>query len=201
MTSAPSGQSLRERQRERTRGDVLRAALELISADGTDATTIDRIALGAGMSRGTLYAHYPGGLDEIIRCAYDRLGADLLMSAETRAANRDEWIDRLMAFAEAMIELAQDPELGFFYNISGPGRVGLHRVRGTSSEAYRDAFRAELVTAQGDGLIALDVDAATTAALLVGMMRQAGIDVARDASIAPTYRAAFRRTLEALARP
>lgn len=196
MTSS----SLRARQHERTRGGILRAALAIVSDDGTERMTIERIATGAGMSRATLYAHYPAGHDEIIRAAYDLLGADLLADARARAEGAPTWIDRLCAYAEAMIDLAGDAELGFFYNITGPGRVGLNREHGSGSVGYRDAFRAELDSAQAEGEVAADIDAAATASLLVGMMRQAGIDIARDGSLARAYLAAFRRTLQAFAR-
>jgi AcrR family transcriptional regulator len=195
-----AGRTLRERNQERTRTDVVRAALDIISAEGADRMTIDRIASEAGMSRGTLYAHYPEGQDEIVRAAYDRLGADVLAAAAAGAERGTDWIDRLAAYAEAMVELARDPELGFFYNISGPSRVGLNREGGTGSSGTRDAFRAELEAARDEGLIPDDVDPAATASLLVGMVRQAGIDVARDSGLAPGYLAAFRRTLVALGR-
>lgn len=200
MTTNGTGRTLRERQQERTRRDIVRAALGIISAEGSGRMTIDRIAAEAGMSRGTLYAHNPDGLDEIIRSAYDLLGTDLLATAQARAEGQDDWIDRLTAYAEAMVALAQDSELGFFYNISGPSRIGLDRERGTGSLGYREVFQMELEGAQKAGLVPPDIDPVATAALLVGMMREAGIDIARDASLATSYVAAFRRTLTALSR-
>lgn len=200
MATMGTTPTLRERQQERTRGDVMRAALELISQEGCERLTIDRIASEAGMARGTVYAHYPDGFDEIIRSAYDQLGAELLAAAEARADGRSGWVDRLVAYAEAMVELARDAELGFFYNVTGPSRVGLGREQGTSSLGYREVFRAVLTEAQANGFVPTDIDPASTAGLLVGMMRQAGIDIARDPFLAEAYLAAFRRTLDALSR-
>lgn len=195
-----TGSSLRERQRERTRDDTVRAAIGLISAGGIDGATIDGILAEVGMARGTLYAHYPAGLDEIVRAAYDRVGADLLAVARSRAGGRAEWTDRVAAYAEAMVELAQDSELGFFYNVSGPGRVGPRHDSAAGSEQTREAFRAELDAAHAVGELAGDLDTRATSALLVGMLRQAGIDVARDSTLGTSYIVAFRRTLKSFAR-
>lgn len=192
------GPTLRQRQQERTRGDIIHAALRLVSEDGAERITVDRVIALAGMSRGTLYSHFPGGLDEIVRASYDALGAQLLETGRVRAEHRDEWADRLAAYAEAMLELAEDAELGFFYNISGPSRVGLNGEPGIGSEGSREAFRDELTRAQQKGAIPADIDVVATAALLVGTLRQAGIDVARDRATAPAYLAAFRRLLRAL---
>ncbi|MFT4220560.1 MAG: TetR/AcrR family transcriptional regulator [Microbacterium sp.] len=198
--AAGGGSTLRQRQHERTRGDVVRAALRLIAANGTRGMTIDGIVSEAGISRGTLYAHFPDGQGDVVRAAYDQLGEEVLASGAARAALHDDWIGRLTAHAEAMVDLAEEPELGFFYNISGPGRLGLDHQSGVGSRGHRAVFHDELAAAQRDGRIPADIDVAATALLMVGMMRQTGIDVARDSSLGPRCLGAFRAILAALAR-
>ncbi|MGD6980341.1 MULTISPECIES: TetR/AcrR family transcriptional regulator [Citricoccus] len=52
-------QSLREAQKQLTRDTIVDRALELFTEKGYAATTIDEIAVAAGTSRVTFYAHYP----------------------------------------------------------------------------------------------------------------------------------------------
>ncbi|KAD3633005.1 TetR family transcriptional regulator [Arthrobacter yangruifuii] len=51
--------SLREAQKQLTRDRIVECALELFTAKGYAATTIDEIAVAAGTTRVTFYAYYP----------------------------------------------------------------------------------------------------------------------------------------------
>lgn len=51
--------SLREAQKQLTRDTITDRALELFTAKGYAATTIDQIAAAAGTTRVTFYAHFP----------------------------------------------------------------------------------------------------------------------------------------------
>ncbi|WP_144672243.1 TetR/AcrR family transcriptional regulator [Arthrobacter sp. U41] len=55
--------SLREAQKQLTRDMIVDRALELFTEKGYAATTIDEIAVGAGTTRATFYAHYPSRAD------------------------------------------------------------------------------------------------------------------------------------------
>ena len=55
--------SLREAQKQLTRDTIVERALELFTAKGYAATTIDEIAAGAGTTRVTFYAYYPSRTD------------------------------------------------------------------------------------------------------------------------------------------
>lgn len=55
--------SLRERQKQQTREILLASALELFSARGYAATTIDEIAATAGTTRATYYLHFSSKAD------------------------------------------------------------------------------------------------------------------------------------------
>jgi AcrR family transcriptional regulator len=194
--SAPPA-SLRVRQRLRTREDLIRAAIEVITVNGLDAATVDRITGRAGTSRATLYAHFPGGRADLLAEAYQTIGRDLVDAASILAARQANWIDRLCAYPSAMLELAAKRELGLFYNVSGPQLVGIKR-RGSGSQQTLDAIIAELRHAQEAGDVSSQLDIEAIAALLVGAIREAGIDTSRDPSTASRRLAAFRQLLEAL---
>ncbi len=57
----------------RTRADVARAALGVLTSEGSDAVTHARVAEVAGYSKTTLYAHWPARFD-LIAVALDGLG-------------------------------------------------------------------------------------------------------------------------------
>ncbi|GER23785.1 hypothetical protein NCCP1664_22800 [Zafaria cholistanensis] len=192
--------SLRERQHLRTRQDLVRAALDVISVTGLDGATIQRITGRAGTSRATLYAHFPGGRGDLLAEAYQTLGRDLIVQAESSAAEQADWIERLCAYPRAMLDLATQRQLGLFYNVSGPQLVGM-KHRGVGSQHTLDTITAELGQARERGYIPAHLDVASIAALLVGAIREAGIDASRDPSAAPRRLEAFRQILKALQSP
>jgi AcrR family transcriptional regulator len=55
--------SLRERNRQRTRGDITEAALALFERHGYEATTVEQIARAAGVSSATLFRYFPSKED------------------------------------------------------------------------------------------------------------------------------------------
>jgi TetR/AcrR family transcriptional repressor of uid operon len=78
----PSGQvgdglTERDRQREETRRRVRDAALEVIRRDGLGDARVDEMARLAGVSRGTVYFHYP---------TKEHVIAEVLAEAEGRIA-------------------------------------------------------------------------------------------------------------------
>lgn len=192
--------SLRKRQQERTRDDLIRAAIDVIGADGLETATIDRITARAGTSRATLYAHFPGGRTDLIGAAYQAVGRDLIEAAEQDAARYTNWIERLCAYPRAMIELSARGELGLFYNVAGPQIFGIGKRRGSASQRTLDVFVSELRDAQDRGVVSALVDIEAIAALLIGAIREAGIDTSRDPSSAPRRLEAFRQLLEAIGR-
>ena len=60
LDSSPAGvDSRRARKKERTRGQIYAAAMELFLARGFDAVTIDEICAAADVARGTFFLHFP----------------------------------------------------------------------------------------------------------------------------------------------
>ncbi|MDV8070689.1 TetR/AcrR family transcriptional regulator [Rhodococcus sp. IEGM 1366] len=70
----PYQPSLRQAQKSLTRNRLLDAAVEVLSTSPTLDTTVDEIARAAGVTRATLYAHFPNKA-EIIRGLAERLYA------------------------------------------------------------------------------------------------------------------------------
>ena len=68
--------SLREKQKEQTRGEIVHAAFELFGRHGYDEVPMERISEAAGVSRATLFNYFPKKdliLQQIARSRVERL--------------------------------------------------------------------------------------------------------------------------------
>ncbi len=180
MSIVDTPPTARERRRQRTRDDLIEAAIRLIDADGVEAVTIERLVDEAGLARATVYAHFPDGRDGVLRAAYDRAGQDLLLRASGAAASASTWSERILAYARTMIEFSASPTLGRFYSLSGPALVGFRDGGGAGTQGYRARLDAELGAARDAGEIRADADPASLAILLSSSLRDAGITAAHD---------------------
>jgi AcrR family transcriptional regulator len=199
MSETKAIPTLRERRYERTREELVDAVLALIGEHGIDGVTIDRVADEAGLSRGTIYAHYPGGREELLRAAYAELGHQVAARTRVGVAEADSWQTRLLAHARVMYELARVERIGYFYNVSGPALIPEGDERGIGSSASAVLMRGTLVAAQEEGTVAADVPPGSVAILLVGALREAAAAVASGACEVSDAEKAFTRLVEGLA--
>lgn len=89
----------------RTRTDVARAALEVLTAEGSEAVTHARVAELAGYSKTTLYTHWPARID-LIAMAIESLGE---MPHHPRTGDlRADLIGELEAFRQGVVEIRLD---------------------------------------------------------------------------------------------
>lgn len=89
----------------RTRGDVARAALEVLTREGSDAVTHARVAEIAGYSKTTLYTHWPARFD-LIAIALDAIGD--MPHHERSGDMRADLIGELKIFRQAVVEMHLD---------------------------------------------------------------------------------------------
>jgi AcrR family transcriptional regulator len=89
----------------RTRADVARAALKVLTVEGSDAVTHARVAELAGYSKTTLYTHWGSRVD-LIALALDALGE--LPHYERTGDLRTDVIGELQAFRGGIIEMRLD---------------------------------------------------------------------------------------------
>jgi AcrR family transcriptional regulator len=89
----------------RTRADVARAALEVLTDEGSDAVTHARVAELAGYSKTTLYTHWASRVDLIV-LAVDALGE--LPHHERSGDLRADIIGELAAFRGGITEMRLD---------------------------------------------------------------------------------------------
>lgn len=192
--------SLRERRQRRTRTDLVDAVLQVIAEQGLAETSIDRISAASGISRGTVYAHFPGGRDELLRAAYAKLGRDLVARTRAAVTAAEGWREQIDAHARSMFDLAADARIGDFYNVSGPALIVSGVERGIGSGASVIMIREALEGAQHAGEVDPDLDVDAMASLLVGALREAATGVSAGERDAERSYAAFARLTAGLAR-
>ncbi|MCU4299056.1 TetR/AcrR family transcriptional regulator [Brevibacterium permense] len=182
VQTAVTGGTLRERRREQTRADTVAGVLAVIDSQGFEKLTIERIATAAGVSRGTVYAHFPGGLSEMVAAAYAEIGHRIVAETAAEASTAEDWREELLAHARAMFEFAANTQSGYFYNVSGPAFIGSGEARGIGSGAGRKAIAEALERAQRNGELSSDLVPGAVATLLIGAIREASAAIASDAA-------------------
>jgi AcrR family transcriptional regulator len=165
------------KQADLTRQRLVRAALELFTAQGYHPTTTPQIAKKAGIAEGTIYRHFPGKqqlLNELYRGAA-RWAAQLVREAETPATPPVEEAaarDRLARTAELLVDGARrEPavvRLFFFQDLAGV----LDDKSREAAREFRGALENLVARGKSEGTIrAGGVDA--LAAAWLGVVRVA----------------------------
>jgi AcrR family transcriptional regulator len=165
--------TLRQRQTERTRDDLIEAAYEVVRADGVERATLEQIAAAAGTARATLYVHFPGGRDELLHAAFLRMGEKHVAAAVAliEAGAVGSFVERLRIYARVGYDLIENTQVGYFMNMYGPSlmrsAVGPY-VAGNLERALTE----ELNDARDRGELRDDVVIGPTATLLAGALRE-----------------------------
>jgi AcrR family transcriptional regulator len=196
--TAARGGTLRERRREQTRADTVAGVLAVIDSQGFEKLTIERIATAAGVSRGTVYAHFPGGLSEMVAAAYAEIGHRIVAETAAEARSAKDWREELLAHARAMFGFAANTRSGYFYNVSGPAFIGSGEARGIGSGAGRKTIADALERAQGKGELSGGLVPGAVATLLVGAIREASAAIASDAAEPTEQLTAFTALVDGL---
>jgi AcrR family transcriptional regulator len=89
----------------RTRADVARTALDVLTREGADALTHARVAEVAGYSKTTLYTHWPSKAD-LVATALDALGD--MPHQEPTGDLRADLIGELKMFRKAVLDFQLD---------------------------------------------------------------------------------------------
>ncbi|WP_324396412.1 TetR/AcrR family transcriptional regulator [Mycobacterium sp.] len=89
----------------RTRADVARTALDVLTREGSDALTHAHVAEIAGYSKTTLYAHWPSR-PELFAAALDALGD--MPHHERTGDMRTDLVGELKMFRQAVLDLRLD---------------------------------------------------------------------------------------------
>lgn len=190
--------SLRERNKLRARADILDAAAELLSEAGYAGTTLEELSRRAGLSRGTLYAYFPEGRDQIVREVYLRIAGEVYDRGSALRAEADGVVERITTLARALVEATSTPA-GRFYGVMGPDIVPvLSSVMGVTSKSVEELIKIDLSGAQAAGQLSEDVAIDALAAALTGAIRACGTQAATNPGTAEQQIAAIRLLTQGL---
>ncbi len=190
--------SLRERNKLRTRQEILDATLEVFNEDGFAGTSIDKIAELGGISKGTVYVYFPDGLNDIYREIYADITGRLLKTTEEVRAKISDPRRRIVAMAEALLKLSEVPTYGRFYSVLSPElRPVLTPVVGLASKQFVISIAADLKETLGDSVS--EAQCTALAELIVGSMREAARIVSEVPSKKDSLIAALRRIVSSIA--
>ena len=199
MTNKPLG--LRERNRIRTRDEILVAMSVLLGELPFENITVDEVAQRAGVSRGTIYSYFPEGREQLVQDAYVRIADRVVAKGSADRAGYSDVTDRVLALAGALTSIAATPE-GRFYGIMGNATFGpLGGVTGSASSKFHTMLVEDLDRARDHGLIAANVPVGELAVLVSGALREIGATAAREPERAPRLLSTFRATCGALFAP
>ncbi len=97
--------SLRARQRQHTRAEIVRVAFDLFARRGYEAVSADAIAEAAGISRATFFNYFPRKETILLELARARAGRLKALLTEFRASGRTASFDALLAL---MLKLTEE---------------------------------------------------------------------------------------------
>jgi AcrR family transcriptional regulator len=190
------------RQAERlaaTRGAIVSAAARLFGADGYAATTVDTIALAAGVAKGAVYHHF-ATKERLFETVLQAATADLAAEVARRAAGAADVWDSVAVATEAYFALASTGAAARIVLKDGPAVLGWERWRAIDAQHFGRALPAILAEAMRQGLIATR-PIEPLARLLLGAATEAAAACAASPTPAKTGQAhaeAFRALLDGL---
>ncbi|MEY9771611.1 AcrR family transcriptional regulator [Sinorhizobium fredii] len=127
--------SLREKNRLRSRQELLDSVLTLFDEGDLAACSVEAVAKLVGASKTTVYSYFPGGIDEMLRDVY-RLISQRVIALGTQLRDAEtETGARILAPARALFSICAEPKVGRFYMLltpcaqSAPPTCGRGRLR------------------------------------------------------------------------
>jgi AcrR family transcriptional regulator len=135
-----------------TREQLVAAATELFAANGYEHTSIDAVLEHTGVSRGSLYHHFPSK-QALFEAVVDRVEGQLREAgaAEAAAADQVDPIALLRTGCLSWIRLAGEPVVRRVLLIDAPAVLGWRRWREIEEEYALGTIKAVLHAAADEG--------------------------------------------------
>ena len=159
-----------------TRGVLIDAATRLFATQGYDGTSVEAVLREAGVSRGSLYHHFPGK-DALFLAVLEAV--DVRINAGLADAMRDapDGVAALKTGCLAWIRMAADPVIRQVVLLDAPAVLGSRRFEseqqrslGDVKAALADAVRAGSIRPEHVDVFAHAIQAAVNeVALLIAM--------------------------------
>jgi AcrR family transcriptional regulator len=152
-TSAPGERTNKNVERGRaTRAHLIEVATRLFAEHGYDGTSIDAVLAESGVSRGSLYHHFPGK-EALFWAVLEDVGARAGQQGEEIIRDAPDPVAALRAGGLAWIRMAGDPVIRQIMLIDAPAVLGWQRWRELDEQGPLGLIRDFLTYAAGEGRI------------------------------------------------
>jgi len=162
---------------EATRGQLISIARRLFAERGYEDTSIEAVLREAGVSRGSLYHHFPGKealFEAVAEDVETSVGEQTLAVARGAAGP----VEALRAASLAWIRLAGDPVVQRILLIDAPSVLGWERWRAMEEDHALGGIKAILQLIAKEGKLRPDL-ADTLAHVLLASVNEVALLVAR----------------------
>jgi AcrR family transcriptional regulator len=163
---------------EATRGQLISIARRLFAERGYEDTSIEAVLREAGVSRGSLYHHFPGkeALFEAVAEDVETSVGEQTLAAALGADGGP--VDALRAGSLAWIRLAGDPVVQRILLIDAPSVLGWERWRAMEEDHALGGIRAVLQAIAEEGKVRPEL-VGTLANVLLASVNEVALIVAR----------------------
>jgi AcrR family transcriptional regulator len=134
-----------------TREQLVDVALRLFGASGYEDTSIEAVLREAGVSRGSLYHHFPSK-DALFLAAMERLEEQFSARAVEATANITDPVALLRAGALSWVQLAADPVIQRVMLIDAPTVLGWQRWREFDEQHVLGDIKSALAMVAAEGV-------------------------------------------------
>ena len=135
-----------------TRAHVIEVATRLFAEQGYDGTSIEAVQAAAGISRGSLYHHFPGK-DALFWAVLEGVAARVGGQLAAAEADAPDPVAAMRAGLLEWIRVAADPEVRQIGLIDAPAVLGWQRWRELDEQGSLGFIRAALAYAAEAGRI------------------------------------------------
>ena len=197
MTSAPSAETRPRYDLDR----LLTVAADVFTERGYDGTSMEHLASASGLSKSSLY-HHIESKEQLLRLALERAVEPLYAVVEEPGATTGRAVDRLahVIRGEVQVLAARLPYVTLLLRVHG--NTDIERWALEQRRAFDKVVASLVQQAVDEGDLRPDLDAATTARLIFGMInslvewwRPARGGVETDAVAAQVEQLVFRGLL------
>jgi AcrR family transcriptional regulator len=188
-------------RRDATRGAIVAQATTLFGRKGFTATTIDEIAMAAGVAKGAVYHHF-SEKEAIFEAVLQQTSASLAAELQAKIGQAPDVLAMLTRGTEAYFEACARGPTGRIILKDGPTVLGWSRWREIDEQHFGRAIPQALGIAMDQGLIDRQ-PVGPLSRLLLGAVTEAAAACAASDDPAATGRehaSAFERLIQGLRR-
>ncbi len=186
-------------RREKTTAAVIKTAKRIFGDRGFAGTTMDDIAVGAGVAKGAVYHHFPTK-EALFEAVFEQVSLELLSELDRISRTENDPLAAMAAGTLGYFSACASGPTSQIILRDGPAVLGWERWREIDAKHFGGKFPRGLAAAMEAGLIARQ-PIEPLARLLLGAVTEAAVACSAAPDIGEAgaaYARAFRSLLDAL---